>query len=164
MIRKKYQDQIIKYIKTCQKEGFSVTANIQHREAVMPSQFLSLPPAGPATGLAGYYASPQIGVWHSHVSGALFTGATRENGVAVPNLIPKDPRVEGIQRRSADTLRLPPWDDEDRKRLGLKRKAVAASLPPLPTKKERSTTDTQPPASNSVPKSPLSQITRRRKP
>ena len=85
------------------------------REAVLPSEFLDLPPTDPANGLTGYYLAPGIGCWRTTLSGAYLT----------KTLIAPDPDTPDRVERPSEELRLRPWTEEEAKSLGL-------SLTPAP--------------------------------
>jgi hypothetical protein len=79
------------------------------KDAVMPSEFLSMPPTSPQTGLTGVFTCPWIGAWKHTIPWSFLE----------EHLVPPDSTVQNfIARRDEDQI-LRPFDDDDYRRLGL---------------------------------------------
>jgi hypothetical protein len=87
----------------------SVAGQIVRRPAVLPSEFMDLPPAGPATGLTGYYLSPLVGAYRGRVPWKELSRGVR----AAPGTSP-----DFVGRPTTDQY-LRPWTAGERSRLGL---------------------------------------------
>jgi hypothetical protein len=87
----------------------TVSWQLVKREAVLPSQFMSLPPTNPENGLTGLYSSPHIGVFWSNLPGEYLECVLRPRRRDVPDFVP----------RPVQDQYLAPWSDEDSKRLGI---------------------------------------------
>jgi hypothetical protein len=91
------------------REVTGVSEQFVKREAVIGSQFMTLPATNPENGLSGYYLSPHVGAYFSAIPGdELFD-----------SLMPHDPNVANFIRRPEEDEYLRPWDDNDLLRLGL---------------------------------------------
>lgn len=93
---------------TTSNGGGSTTHQKVKREAVLPSEFLSLPPATRDEGVTGYFVIPQIGAFRGVVTPSVLRKHLREKTAGVPDFIP----------RSADDQYLRPWTTDDLQRLG----------------------------------------------
>ena len=98
-----WEDQV-----TTAPGGDSTTRQRMKREGVLPSEFLSLPPASREGGLTGYFVVPEVGVFRQTVSPHAIRRHLHAKGAA-PDY---DPRPVGEQY-------LRPWDGDDFPRLGL---------------------------------------------
>lgn len=79
------------------------------REAVLSSEFLSLPPTSRKNGLTGYSIVPGVGAYQMHLTAEWLDARLPKPDPAVPNFLP---RPQSIQH-------LPSWTEADRRRLGL---------------------------------------------
>ena len=79
------------------------------RDAVIPSQLLTLPLTTPENGLTGYHIIPSIGAYRAKLSGEWITAHIGTPDPTVPNFLP---RLEEDQYLTS-------WTSEDLKRLGL---------------------------------------------
>ena len=86
-------------------------ANLK-KQAVMPVQFLDLPPVEKSGALHGFYIVPSIGTYRANIR------MSGEHSI-LSDLIPTDPNTPGYLERSKDDQFLRPWDDTDLKRLKL---------------------------------------------
>ena len=93
----------------------SASEEIVNREAVKPSELLSLPQANPKNGIQGYFISSEIGAWRATIPG----------DVVSKTLLPADPNVPDFLPRPASHQYLTPWNDDDLARLKLKQEPEA---------------------------------------
>lgn len=92
-------------------ENWSKTINRKRMEkdAILPSQFTTLPVTNPRNGLHGYYIVPSVGAFRSVLQ-----------GVEIKNsLIPSDSQMPNYCPRDASEQYLQPWTPAERKSLGL---------------------------------------------
>lgn len=87
----------------------SVTKRKVKREAVLPSEFLSLPPTTPANGLTGYFLAPDLGAYKNTISGAELARTLMPLSATVPGFVPRP--------ESAQVLKT--WTNADLERLTL---------------------------------------------
>lgn len=88
--------------------GDSTTHQRTKRDGVLPSEFLSLPPASRDGGFSGYFVVPTVGAFHRTLSPHSIGRLLREKGDD-PDFVPR-PISEQYLR---------PWTVDDFKRLGL---------------------------------------------
>lgn len=119
---------------TTSRQGPSRTVNeqIMKRDTALPSEFMNLPPSTRANGVSGYYLSPFIGAWRARIPGEFFDRALRERSSSLADFVPRPIHHEY----------LPPWTEEDYRRLGLE----------LPAGESRSTNDRPPEPRPSPPR------------
>lgn len=77
------------------------------REAVLPSELLSLPPATREEGISGYFIVPRIGAFPATLTPSYLTRHLGEKAMVIPDFIP---------RRIEDQYLLP-WGSDDLDRL-----------------------------------------------
>lgn len=102
---------------TSETQNFSETENSSgtrsqkrvKREAVLASEFLSLPLTSPKHGLTGYFVSRSIGAYRAYIPGNILFDA----------LIDADTNVSNFEHRPEAHQYLTVWDEADRERLGL---------------------------------------------
>lgn len=83
---------------------------LQKRDAVLASEFLSLPPTNRTNGLTGYYLSPFTGVFRSTLSAAEIDR----------RLVPPNKQIAPFVPRPPEHQLLRPFDAGDLRRLGLR--------------------------------------------
>ena len=115
---------------TTSRQGGSRTVNEQlaKRDAVLPSEFMAVPPTTRENGLTGYYLCGHIGAYRATIAG--------EDIDAM--LLPPDPSVDNFEERPVEQQWLAPWTEEDCQRLGLdvsvlqdgRRRPSSAAQPP----------------------------------
>jgi hypothetical protein len=88
--------------------GDSTTHQRMKREVVLPSEFLSLPPASRVGGVAGYFVVPEVGVFRRAVSPKTIRNLLHPKG-PVPDFVP----------RPVEEQYLRPWGGDDHARLDL---------------------------------------------
>lgn len=106
-----WEDQV-----TTAPGGDSTTRQRMKREGVLPSEFLSLPPASREGGVTGYFVVPEVGVFRRTVPPRAIRKHLHPKGDA-PDF---DPRPVGEQY-------LRPWDGEEIPRLGLADRQASGS-------------------------------------
>lgn len=96
------------------------------RDAVLASEFMGLPVTSSKHGLTGYYVTRAVGAYKAHIPGDKLARA----------LVPPDPTVPNVKRRSEDDQYLRMWDAADRRRLrlSLQPKVETTGEPPTRTK------------------------------
>ena len=88
--------------------GRAQAGSSEHRmraEAVLPTEFLALPPVTPESGMCGYYLVPGVGGYYRRLE--------------LKDLIGTELPAGGAGRRTAGQQVLRPWTEEDEQRLGL---------------------------------------------
>jgi hypothetical protein len=86
------------------------STTVVRRRAILPEHFMELPPPTPQTGVGGVFITPYTGAYTHSVPGSEIAAARRLSRTDVPNFLP---RPKGDQE-------LPPWTEEDYRRLGLR--------------------------------------------
>ena len=89
--------------------GTSTSTAVTRRRAILPEYFMELPPPTPQTGVAGVFITPHTGAYTHTVPGPEIAAARRLARADVSNFVP----------RPGDHQELPPWTEEDYRRLGL---------------------------------------------
>jgi hypothetical protein len=89
--------------------GVSVTTNVVKRRALLPEWFKDLPGPTPETGVSGVFITPETGAYTHVVPGNEVAKARSRYRADVPNFVP----------RPKSHQELPPWTEEDYRRLGL---------------------------------------------
>jgi type IV secretory pathway TraG/TraD family ATPase VirD4 len=87
----------------------SATASIVKRRALLPEFFKELPPPTPKTGVSAAFITPETGVYTHTVQGNEIAAVRRLIRTDIPNYIP----------RPKSHQELPPWTEDDSRRLGL---------------------------------------------
>jgi type IV secretory pathway TraG/TraD family ATPase VirD4 len=87
----------------------SETEHKVKREAVLPSEFMSLPPTNRVNGLTGYFISRGIGCWKTTLAGDYLTDT----------LLPPDKKTPNRVSRPREELRLKPWTEAELKKFGI---------------------------------------------
>ncbi len=97
--------------KTTNRQGKSETVNetLAKREAVLPSEFMSLPPTTRATGLSGYFITPYIGAYRATIPGEALDRQLKGRDPSTADFVPRPTMHEYLQ----------PWTASDYRRLGL---------------------------------------------
>ncbi len=90
--------------------GRTTAANVVRRRALLPEYFMELPPPTPQTGVSGVFITPHTGAYTYSVPGREIAAARRLARADVPNFVP----------RPKDHQELPPWTEEDYRRLGFR--------------------------------------------
>ena len=94
--------------------GRSTSTSVAKRRALLPEYFMELPPPTPKTGVAGVFITPYTGAYTHSVPGSEIAAARRLARADVPNFLPR-PKTH---------QELPPWTEEDFRRLGLQAEPV----------------------------------------
>jgi hypothetical protein len=92
------------------EETAGASTTVVRRRAILPEHFMELPPPTPQTGVGGVFITPYTGAYTHSVPGSEIAAARRLSRTDVPNFLP---RPKGHQE-------LPPWTEEDYRRLGLR--------------------------------------------
>lgn len=108
--------------------GDSTTHQRTKRDGVLPSEFLSLPPASRDGGFSGYFVVPAVGTFHRTVPPRSIAKLLREKG-ETPDFVPR-PVAEQYLR---------PWTADDFKRLSLSELDVPTPPPTDDTNSGRQT-------------------------
>jgi hypothetical protein len=87
----------------------SETRRYVERDAMLPSEFMTFPPTGPATGLTGVFICPWVGAFKGTIPWSTIMDMLVQPDPSVPNFIP----------RPASDQYLKPFTAEDLKRLGI---------------------------------------------
>jgi Type IV secretion-system coupling protein DNA-binding domain len=105
--------------KSGKQTSTSQSEQVQKRETVLPSEIMALPTSGPENGLCGYYIIPEIGAYRADVPWSQIENA----------LMPPDLDVANVMKRPSEHQYLAPWNNADRKRLGLDSKVEQIKIP-----------------------------------
>jgi hypothetical protein len=89
--------------------GKSTTTHVVNRRALMPEFFKELPPPTPQTGVPGVFITPYTGVYSHVVLGAEIAKVRKLRLPDVPDFVPRPPSHQ----------ELPPWTNDDYRRLGI---------------------------------------------
>jgi hypothetical protein len=89
--------------------GKSTTTHVVKRRALMPEHFKMLPPPSPETGVSGVFTTPYTGTYSHTVPGSEIANVRSLRARDIEDFIP----------RPAGHQELPPWTDDDYRRLGL---------------------------------------------
>ncbi len=92
-----------------EKAPTGTSTTVARRRALMPEYFMELPPPTPRTGVAGVFITPYTGAYTYAVPGREIAAARRLARADVPNFVARPKRHQ----------ELPPWTEEDYRRLGL---------------------------------------------
>lgn len=96
----------------------TTTWSVVTEPALLPSEFMTLPPTNRKDGLSGYFLSPSLGVWNARLNGPeLFDRQLKTANPSVPNFIPRPPEDQRLQD----------WDTADLMRLNLPPEAQGGS-------------------------------------
>lgn len=88
---------------------YTQTEQRVRKAALMPSDFLTLPPTTASNGLTGYYASAEIGVWqHKYESADVFGN---RHDLSSPSTQDEDVELEPLDTRDAERLGIPRADE-----------------------------------------------------
>lgn len=97
----------------------SVSTQRVVKDAVLPVQFMQIPPSSPRNGVTGYFLSPEFGCERATVPG----------GDVAPIVVSEEAeKRHAIQLRSESEQWLREWKSEDRERLQLRAAEQAVSL------------------------------------
>ncbi len=108
--------------------GDSTTHQRTKRDGVLPSEFLSLPPASRDGGLSGYFVVPEVGAFHRTVPPRAIGDLLRPKGEEA-DFVP----------RPVEEQYLRPWTEDDLRRLGLPDLGTPTPPPANPTGPSRGT-------------------------
>jgi hypothetical protein len=100
-----------------QSSSTTTSEQLVKREAVLPSEFMTLPATNPENGLTGFFLCPDIGAYRAVLSGEFLTAS----------LLPPNEAVPGNLPRPEEDQYLEPWTAEDLRRLKL---GIDPDLPP----------------------------------
>jgi len=89
--------------------GTSQTTRVVKRRALMPEYFKEIPPPSPETGVSGVFITPYTGAYTHMVPAAEIAEVRKLRLPNVPDFVP----------RPASHQELPPWTEDDYRRLGL---------------------------------------------
>ena len=84
-------------------------ASVVKRRALLPEYFKELPPPTPKTGVSASFITPETGVFTHTVPGKEIAAVRRLIRTDIPNYVPRPKRHQ----------ELPPWTEDDSRRLGL---------------------------------------------
>jgi hypothetical protein len=93
---------------------FQENSSVVKRRALMPEYFKELPQPTPRTGVSAVFITPYSGAYTHTVPGREISSVRTLTRTDVPNLVP----------RPASHQELPPWTEEDYRRLGLTQQAA----------------------------------------
>jgi hypothetical protein len=106
------QYEVLQLSQTTADEGReSQNANLGLRDAVLPSEIMRLPTAGPDNGLHGFFLCPTVGVWRATLPWSDVMEARKP--------VRKSTTENYIRRVSDPNEELPPWDEAELAELGL---------------------------------------------
>lgn len=96
---------------TSDTESWTQTINKKRMEkdALLPSEFTTLPVTNPRNGLHGYYLVPSVGAFYGVLEGSYIKGALLERNVHQANYVPRPDAEQYLQA----------WDLEELRALGL---------------------------------------------
>ncbi len=102
---------------------------LQKRELLLQSEFMSHPPTGPEHGLSGFFLSPYVGVWRAVLAWEDLVGGSAPGDTATR---PRARRPDALQY-------LRPWTSEDLTRLGIEDQDLVEGdqSPPAPAPQQK---------------------------
>jgi hypothetical protein len=82
----------------------SWSEHVTKREAVLPSQFLTIPPPKRETGIGGYYVVPHVGAYYTTLSGDFIEETLLPRDTSVPDFVKRPVTDLYLARFTADEL------------------------------------------------------------